>query len=43
MKSTFLLVPYDDALLLCGGLRLTESSISYGIHMAEEENNKNNH
>lgn len=28
-------LPYDDALLLCGSLRLTESSISYGVHMAE--------
>lgn len=33
-------VPYDDALLLCGGLRLVEGAVSYGIHMAEAENNR---
>lgn len=43
MKSVYLLVPYYDALLLRGGLRLTESSVSYGIHMAEAENNRNHH
>lgn len=40
MILVFLSIPYNDALLLCGGLRLTESGVGYGIHMAEAENNR---
>lgn len=33
-------VPYDDALLLCGGLRQAEGCVSDGVHMPGSENNK---
>lgn len=33
------LIPYDDALLLCGGLRQAEGRVSYGINMSEGESN----
>lgn len=36
----FLSVPYNDALLLCGGLRLVEGAVGNGIHMAEADNNR---
>lgn len=36
----FFISPYDDALLLGRGLRLAESSISYGIDMAEKKKKK---
>ena len=42
MKNVFLSVPYDDALLLCGGLRLSEGSVGYGIHMSVTEDDTNN-
>jgi len=49
MLLGLLWIPYDDALLLCGVLRVAESGVGDGVHVAEagdrksDVRNGNNH